>query len=137
MGREIGHEVTIETRRKLSAVMGAIKQGHPTSQDTKDQISDSLKQHGHSAYRQPSSPTYVSWAQMKQRCTNPNHVSYKYYGAKGVTVCPQWDSFVGFLADMGIRPEEKSLDRIDPTGNYVPENCRWATAVEQRANRRE
>jgi hypothetical protein len=74
---------------------------------------------------------------MLDRCTNPNHVYFRLYGGRGITVCDRWRSFENFLADMGLRPEGRSLDRVDPDGIYEPTNCRWATAVEQRRNRRD
>ena len=81
-------------------------------------------------------PTYHSWSNMIQRCTNPKHHKYANYGAKGITVCERWREFANFLADMGVRPEGKTLDRYpDNTGNYEPGNCRWATPAEQQRNR--
>ena len=72
---------------------------------------------------------------MKARCLNPNKPNYALWGGKGVTICPQWlNSFECFLRDMGPRPEGTSIDRIDSTGNYEPENCRWATAQQQAEN---
>lgn len=83
------------------------------------------------------SRTFVSWDSMKQRCLNTNHKSYGDYGGRGITVCERWlESFNNFLADMGERPEGKSLDRIDNDKGYEPTNCRWATHVEQGNNRR-
>jgi hypothetical protein len=73
---------------------------------------------------------------MKQRCLNPKATAYAYYGGRGVTICERWMSFDNFLADMGERPEGRTLDRIDPYGNYEPSNCRWATYAEQTHNRR-
>lgn len=87
--------------------------------------------------RTKSSPTYRAWANMRQRCTNPNNPKWEYYGGRGITVCARWaDSFEAFLADMGVRPEGMSLDRIDTNGNYGPDNCRWTTWSEQVKNRR-
>lgn len=80
---------------------------------------------------------YKAWIQMKQRCNNPNSSSYPYYGGKGITVCERWvQSFESFLSDLGRKPSKThSLDRIDPSGNYEPSNCRWATPFEQVHNR--
>jgi hypothetical protein len=81
---------------------------------------------------------YRIWAGMKQRCNRPKTRSYKYYGARGVIVCERWiKSFDAFLKDMGPRPSKRhSIDRINNDGNYEPENCRWATAKQQAANKR-
>lgn len=63
--------------------------------------------------------------------TNPNVISYKNYGGRGITVCKRWREFINFFNDMGSRPLGKTLDRINNEGNYEPENCRWATAKQQ------
>lgn len=79
---------------------------------------------------------YSSWIGMRARCADPKHKDFKYYGALGVKVCDRWQSFENFHEDMWPRPVGKTLDRKDPFGNYEPNNCRWATAKEQRHNRR-
>lgn len=77
------------------------------------------------------------WYGMKRRCYDIKHKSYKYYGAKGITVCPEWiNSFEKFLEDMGKVTEGYSLDRIDGTKGYYKENCRWATIKQQNDNRK-
>lgn len=91
-------------------------------------------------YRAPvlGTPEYTAWLSMKARCYIPTAGGYAYYGGRGIKVCDRWrDSFENFLADMGPRPKLKhGLGRLDPNGDYCPENCRWMTRSEQNAKRR-
>lgn len=81
---------------------------------------------------------YNIWKNMRQRCNNPKNPDFTLYGARGVTVCEEWDDFAVFrdwAESHGYR-DELTLDRIEPDGNYEPSNCRWATWREQRLNQR-
>ena len=92
--------------------------------------------HGH-ATNGRDTPTHMTWRCMKNRCLNPRSPDFNRYGGTGVTVCDRWkNSFVNFLEDMGLRPDGKTIDRINPYGDYEPGNCRWATPLEQIHNRR-
>jgi hypothetical protein len=95
--------------------------------------------HGGCRRNEPEWPEHRSWREMRRRCTDPKHISFVYYGGRGITVCERWMvSFEAFLADMGRQPNigRYSLGRIDVNGNYEPGNCKWETPLEQHRNKR-
>lgn len=79
---------------------------------------------------------YRVWHGMKQRCNNKQCYQYKDWGGRGIKICTRWLNFENFYNDVGDKPKELSLDRIDNDGNYCKENCRWATRKDQQRNTR-
>jgi hypothetical protein len=99
--------------------------------------------HGHTRVNErggrATTPEYRSFKAMKERCNNSNAPNYHLYGGRGITVCARWsgaDGFNNFLGDMGTRPDNTTLDRINNDLGYDPENCRWSSPKVQSANRR-
>ena len=83
-----------------------------------DAASRRFRRHGFSGTR-----VHLIWKLMRKRCRNENDPNYPKYGGRGIRVCPEWDSFEAFFADMGHPPSARhSLDRIDNNGNYEAKN---------------
>lgn len=92
------------------------------------------KKHGYAGTR-----LYRIWKGIKSRCYCKGSTDYKWYGALGVKVCDEWQTFEPFCewALSNGYTEELTIDRVDVTGDYEPKNCRWATISEQNFNRRD
>lgn len=85
---------------------------------------------------------YNLWHTMKERCYVPTCTSYPNYGARGIKVCPEWQEFIPFMEwayangyDENAPRGQCTLDRIDPNGDYCPDNCRWVSMSVQANNK--
>jgi hypothetical protein len=103
---------------------GQVKQCHECK-------NNSCKTHG-----MKNTSIWIIWMGMLARCNNPKNKAYKNYGGRGIKVCKEWHTFVSFYADMGDRPANLQLDRIDNDKGYFKENCRWITSKENNNNKR-
>lgn len=78
-----------------------------------------------------------AWQNMKQRCNNPRHPSFRHYGGRNIKVCERWlHNFEAFLQDLGPCQLGLTLERIDNDQGYTPQNCKWASRKDQNKNRR-
>jgi hypothetical protein len=101
-----------------------------------------LLKHGHARNKNTKKTTeYEAWRSMRGRCNNPNNKAWLDYGGRTdpgpITVCKRWDKYENFIADMGRKPSpDLSIDRRDNNAGYSPDNCYWATSIQQNNNKR-
>lgn len=98
----------------------------------------SIPNRGHFTHHGSKTRLYQIWVNMKTRCFNKNNRAYKWYGAVGITICPEWLNFENFQQwawNSGYQ-DDLTIERNNPFGNYEPSNCTWIPKSEQRRNQR-
>lgn len=133
-GGKIKWKCICECGKEVVVPASALKLGNTTSCGCKrtDTIREVCTTHG-----MCDSPEYQIWAAMKARCSYERHKDFHSYGGRGIKVCDRWTgSFEAFYQDMGPRPTPAhSIERREVDANYSPDNCYWATALQQARNK--
>ncbi len=124
---DCGNEVTV-------SIQGLGKDTRSCGCLHKELTSKLRKTHG-----QTNTRLHSIWANMVQRCHNPRNTKYKYYGKQGIKVCEEWktsfESFALWASQNGYN-DNLTIDRVDYSGDYTPDNCRWADMKTQNNNKR-
>lgn len=109
------------------------------SRSSNERISDYNKSLGRESHHETKTRLYKIWIGMKSRCYYKASNSFKNYGGRGIIVCDEWIHSFKDFSEWAIKngyDDSLTIDRIDPDGNYCPENCRWATMSVQEFNKR-
>lgn len=99
----------------------------------KQQLAERVTKHGGRGTR-----LFNIWKNMKSRCYNPKNEKFAIYGGRGITVCEEWISNYIAFRDWSLShgyADHLTIDRIDNDKGYSPDNCRWATALQQARNK--
>jgi hypothetical protein len=112
---------------ELDVIAGSLVTGNTNSCGCL--LKEKITKHG--GYNKGS---YNTWRGMMRRCYNEKDKDYYKYGGIGISVHEKWHDYATFAKDVGEPVGDQTLDRIDPNGSYVPENCRWASLTVQNRN---
>lgn len=120
----------------VTVTSGNLKSGHTSSCGClRKEVAKILStKHGHSTSR-----LYITWENIKDRCSNPQNKRHASYYDRHITICEEWkNNFEAFYiwAIKNGYSENLTIDRIDNNKGYTPDNCRWVSQKIQQRNRR-
>ena len=115
-------ECGTEEVRLSSNIRRAARKNTGCSVCGRKKCDEARKTHG-----EANSVLHKKWMRMRARCHCPTSTNYRWYGGKGIKICAEWNDFIVFRdwAMANGYKEGLTIDRVDPCGNYCPENCRF------------
>ena len=135
--RDVLFKMYVLDNLRIKDICEALGAGnHVVAREIKRHGLHELKEHFNKKHGMSRTRPYGIWRSMKNRCDNPKNSRYQYYGAKGISYCKKWNTFVGFWDDMSDGySDDLTLERIDNSRGYCKENCQWKSYYEQNSNR--
>jgi hypothetical protein len=131
--KRISWECVCDCGETVTVVSGDLTSGHTQSCGC---LNKERSKKANTTHGMRGTSTYQTWADLIKRCNNPKNTGFKNYGGRGIKVCKEWLRFEKFFKDMGEKPANLTIERVDNNKGYYKGNCKYATSTEQNRNQR-